>query len=340
MTKEQHSTVLDRPADRPAREAPANMMHIPGGTFRMGSDKHYPEEAPVHRVTVDGFCIDRTPVTNRQFKEFVKRDRPCHLRRDRARAEGLSRRAAAHALCRLAGVHAAARTVDLRDWGQWWTFLKGADWRHPYGPKSNINALDNHPVVHVAFADALAYATLGRQGACRPRRNGSSRRAAVSTAPNLPGATSSRPAASTWPIPGRANSRAQNLADDGFERTSPVDGLPAERLWPPRHDRQCLGMDHRLVSRRSTKPMRRRPAAFRKIRAAGARTESYDPCQPDIKIPRKVIKGGSHLCAPNYCRRYRPAARHAEPVDTSTSHLSFRCIVKNRQVKPRQCPTR
>ena len=82
-----------------------DMVRIPGGTFRMGSDDHYPEEAPVHRVTVDGFWIDRTPVTNRQFKAFVKRDRPRDLCRDPARPEGLSRRAAAHALCRLAGVH-------------------------------------------------------------------------------------------------------------------------------------------------------------------------------------------------------------------------------------------
>ena len=77
------------------------------------------------------------------------------------------------------------------------------------------------------------------------------------------------------------------------------------------------------------KPMRQRPAAFRRTRAAAARTASYDPCQPEIRIPRKVLKGGSHLCAPNYCRRYRPAARHAQPVDTSTSHVGFRCVIKS-----------
>ncbi len=85
-------------------------------------------------------------------------------------------------------------------------------------------------------------------------------------------------------------------------------------------------MDLRLVFRSSTTPMRRRRAAFPRIRAAGGEEGSYDPCQPNIKIPRKVIKGGSHLCAPNYCRRYRPAARHAEAIDTSTSHLGFRCV--------------
>ena len=106
------------------------------------------------------------------------------------------------------------------------------------------------------------------------------------------------------------------------------DGVSAERLRRPRHDRQRLGMDDRLVLARSTRPTRRKPAAFRKIRAAGARTAATIPASRKIKIPRKVIKGGSHLCAPNYCRRYRPAARHAEPVDTSTSHVGFRCVVR------------
>jgi sulfatase modifying factor 1 len=137
---------------------PPGMVFIPGGTFRMGSDRHYPEEAPVHRVTVDGFWIDRHPVTNRQFKEFVKatghitfaeiapdpKDYPGSL---------------PHLIYTGSLVFQVPRhSVDLRHWGEWWSFTKGASWRHPYGPKSNIHGLDNHPVVHVAFADALAYA--------------------------------------------------------------------------------------------------------------------------------------------------------------------------------------
>ena len=118
-----------------------------------------------------------------------------------------------------------AHPVDLRNWGEWWTLLKGANWRHPYGPKSNIHGLDNHPVVHVTFADALAYAR-GPARTCRPKRSGSSPRAAGSTAPSMPGATSSRPAASTWPIPGRASFRTRTTTTDGFERTSPVTAFP------------------------------------------------------------------------------------------------------------------
>jgi sulfatase modifying factor 1 len=136
----------------------SDMVRIPGGTFRMGSDNHYPEEAPVHRVTVDGFCIDRTPVTNRQFKEFV------HATGHRTFAEILpDPKDYPGALPDMLYAGSLVfspppRVTNLRDWSQWWDFMKGADWRHPYGPKSNINVLDHHPVVHVSFSDALAYA--------------------------------------------------------------------------------------------------------------------------------------------------------------------------------------
>ena len=118
----------------------------------------------------------------------------------------------------------------------------------------------------------------------------------------------------------------QNLNEDGYERTSPVTAFPPNGYGV--HD--MIGNVWEWTSdwyvARSTRPMRRRRAASRKIRAAAGKSASYDPRQPNIRIPRKVLKGGSHLCAPNYCRRYRPAARHAEPIDTSTSHVGFRCV--------------
>jgi len=135
-----------------------NMVCVSGGTFHMGSDRHYPEEAPVHRVTVDTFWIDRTPVTNRQFKEFVRATghvTAAEIPPDPKDYPG----ALPHMLYAGSLVFTPPdRPVDLRDWSQWWQFMKGADWRHPHGPKTNINALDNHPVVHVSFSDALAYA--------------------------------------------------------------------------------------------------------------------------------------------------------------------------------------
>jgi formylglycine-generating enzyme len=134
------------------------MIWIAGGTFRMGSDKHYPEEAPVHRVTVSGFWIDRTPVTNRQFRQFVRATGHKTFAEIPPNPKNYPG-ALPHMLYAGSLVFTPPNhPVDLKDWSAWWRFLKGANWRHPYGPKSNIHGLDNHPVVHVAYSDALAYA--------------------------------------------------------------------------------------------------------------------------------------------------------------------------------------
>ena len=113
---------------RPEQTAPANMIWIPGGTFRMGSDKHYPEEAPVHRVTVDGFWIDRTPVTNRQFKQFVRATGHvtfAEIPPDPKNYPG----ALPHMLYAGSLVFTPpGHPVDLINWDEWWVFLKGADW--------------------------------------------------------------------------------------------------------------------------------------------------------------------------------------------------------------------
>src|ERR1044072_595639 len=154
-----HDTVAEIAAsEKRGRSHLRDMLFIPGGTFRMGSDRHYPEEAPSHRVTVDGFWMDRHPVTNRQFKEFVQATGHVTFAEtvpDPINYPGtLPHRLYAGSLVFKPPAHAA----DLRFWGEWWTLLKGANWRHPYGPTSNIRGLDDHPVVHVAYADALAYA--------------------------------------------------------------------------------------------------------------------------------------------------------------------------------------
>ena len=137
-------------ADAPDSVRFSGMIPISGGTFRMGSNQHYPEEAPVHRVTVGDFRIDRYPVTNRQFKEFVRATGHvtfAEIAPDPKDYPG----ALPHMLYAGSLVFTPTeRPVDLRDWSQWWVFLKGADWRHPYGPDSSIDGLDDHPVVHIA----------------------------------------------------------------------------------------------------------------------------------------------------------------------------------------------
>jgi formylglycine-generating enzyme len=218
--------------------------------------------------------------------------------------------------------------VDLKDWSAWWVFLKGANWRHPYGPKSNINALDNHPVVHVAYTDALAYAKwagkeLPTEAEWEFGARGGLDGAEFAWGNELtPGG---KHMANTW----QGNFPHENHCEDGFDRTSPVTTFPPNsygvydmigNVWEWTADWW------------STKHQAGAPKAccVPENPRGGREQDSYDPCLPKIKIPRKVLKGGSHLCAPNYCRRYRPAARHAEAVDTSTSHVGFRCIIRER----------
>ncbi len=307
------------------------MVFVPGGMFRMGSDRHYPEEAPVHRVSVSSFWMDRTPVTNRQFRDFVNATGHVTIAETRPNPKDYPG-ALPHMLYAGSLVFTPpAHPVDLCDWSQWWTFLEGADWRHPYGPKSGIDGLDDHPVVHVAYSDALAYAHWAGKDlpteaewefAARGGLHGAEFAWGNEFKPN------NRHMANTW----QGDFPHQNLKTDGYERTSPVTAfLPngygfydmIGNVWEWTAD--WYTPKHRADKRKACCI----PANPR----GGTKNASYDPCQPDVKIPRKVLKGGSHLCAPNYCRRYRPAARHAQPVDTSTSHVGFRCVVRERNTK-------
>ncbi len=302
----------------------ADMVWVPGGTFAMGSDKHYPEEAPVHRVTVDGFWMDPTPVTNRQFREFVQATGYvtfAEIAPDPKDYPG----ALPHMLKAGSLVfRPPAGPVDLRDWSQWWEFRFGANWRRPYGRGTWIKGLDDHPVVHVAYQDAEAYAKwtgkeLPTEAEWEFAARGGLEGAEFAWGDEFTPA--GRYMANTW----QGDFPHENLKLDGWERTSPVTTFPLNgyglydmigNVWEwttdwyvPKHTSDaakacCIPHNPR----------------------GPQKEESYDPCQPLIRIPRKVLKGGSHLCAPNYCRRYRPAARHAEPIDTSTSHVGFRCI--------------
>ena len=296
-----------------------DMVWVPGGTFLMGSDDHYPEEAPAHQVTVDGFWIDRHAVTNAEFARFVRATghltvaerAPDPADYPGARPELL---VPASTVFRNPG-----HPVDLGNPYNWWTYVPGADWRHPQGPASSIRSKPDHPVVHVAWADVEAYAAwAGRdlpteaewELACRGGLDG----ATYAWGDELnPGG---RWMANTW----QGEFPTENLELDGYVGTAPVGRFPANgyglhdmigNVWEWTSDWYLAHGDAHHGC------------------CAPSRDRSVDPGDR-AAIGRRVMKGGSHLCAPNYCRRYRPAARMAQPVDTGTSHLGFRCVVRGR----------
>jgi formylglycine-generating enzyme len=303
------------------------MVWLPGGTFRMGSDRHYPEEAPVHRVMVSPFWIDPIPVTNREFRRFVEATGYVTLAEiapDPADYPG--------ALPRMLKPGSLVFTpprhpVDPRQWTQWWKFEFGANWRRPNGRGRSNQGLDDHPVVHVAYKDAEAYAAwAGKELPTEAEWEYAARGGLDGTEfawgeELTPGG---RHMANIW----QGAFPHENLAGDGYTRTSPVRAFPPNRyglfdmignVWEWTAD---------WFSVRHTEDAQKACCIPENPRG-GAVDGSYDQVSPAIRIPRKVVKGGSHLCAPNYCRRYRPAARHPQPVDTGMSHVGFRCVVRS-----------
>jgi len=300
------------------------MIWIPGGTFEMGSDRHYPEEAPAHRVNVDGFWISPFTVTNAEFARFV--DATNYVTLAERPANPADYPGAKPELLAPSSVvfKKAAGPVDLRNPYNWWIYVAGADWRHPRGPNSSIVGLENHPVVHVAFEDAEAYAKWLGQELPTEAEWELAARGGLTDAEFTWGneyMPAGRPMANTW----QGEFPWQNLVQDGYEWTAPVGSFPANgyglfdmagNVWEWTTD---WYQDHGKIKHACCTVDNPR---------GGSREQSVDPRTPAIKIPRKVMKGGSYLCAPNYCRRYRPAARMAQMVDTSTCHLGFRCIIR------------
>ncbi len=296
---------------------------IPGGTFAMGSDRHYPEERPVRRVAVDGFWIDQAPVTNATFAEFVDATGYVTLAQ-RAPDPALYPDAPPENLVPGSLVFTGTPgPVDLRHIQQWWTWMPGADWRHPEGPASGIDGRGDHPVVHVADDDAVAFAQwAGRrlpteaqwEFAARGGLDGMDFTWGDDHDPEA------RPMANIW----HGEFPWHNTLADGFACTSPVGSFPANGYG-------LYDMAGNVWEWTSDWYVARREAStdaccVPQNPIGGTRQDSHDPGQPQFPIPRKVIKGGSHLCADSYCMRYRPAARRPQMVDTGMSHLGFRCV--------------
>jgi formylglycine-generating enzyme len=310
----------------PGAPPAANMVWIPGGTFQMGSDRHYPEEAPAHNVSVPGFWISRHAVTNAEFARFVDETNYVTLAERPANPDDYPGAKPELLLPSSVVFKKSAGPVDLRNPYNWWTYVAGADWRRPRGPGSSIAELADHPVVHVAFEDVEAYARWAGQELPTEAEWEHAARGGLEDAEFSWGnkyMPDGRPMANNW----QGEFPWQNLLEDGYEWTAPVGTFPpngyglfdmAGNVWEWTTD---WYQDHGKIERTCCTIENPR---------GGDRDRSIDPRSPEIRIPRKVMKGGSYLCAPNYCRRYRPAARMAQMVDTSTCHLGFRCIVRVR----------
>lgn len=312
--------------NQPAAEGSAvkNMAWISGGSFLMGSDNHYPEEAPAHRVSVGGFWIDIHTVTNREFARFV--EETGHVTTAERPANPDDYPGAKPELLAPSSVvfSKPKQRVDLGNHYNWWVYVRGADWRHPRGPASSIKGKMDHPVVHVAYEDAEAYAKwAGKELPTEAEwefaaRGGLSGAEFVWGDELIPGG---KHMANTF----QGEFPWQNKIEDGYEWTAPVGSFPpngyglydmAGNVWQWTTD---WYQEHNKIES---------PCCTMENPRGAKREDSFDPRQPDIKIPRKVMKGGSYLCAPNYCRRYRPAARMSQPMDTSTCHLGIRCITR------------
>lgn len=310
-------------ARKPLREA---MAWIPGGVFTMGSDRHYPEERPARRVAVDGFWIDPSPVTNRQFARFVADTGYVTFAEVPPSADDYPGADPALLVASSMVFTPPRGPVDLRHPLQWWAFAPGANWRRPYGPGSDIEGLDDHPVVHVAWVDVLAYAAWAGVELPTEAEWELAARGGLDDAEYAWGDTflrDDRHMANTW----QGAFPHQNTLDDGWARTSPVGAYPPNGYGLL----DMIGNTWEWTADwwSTADPASTAPRCCAAKNPLGGRED--ESCEPGgLRIPRKVLKGGSHLCAPSYCKRYRPAARHAQPIDTSASHVGFRCIVRSR----------
>jgi formylglycine-generating enzyme required for sulfatase activity len=301
------------------------MVWIPGGTFTMGSEEFYPEERPTRAVSVDGFWMDETPVTNAEFAAFVDETGYTTLAEREPDPEDYPGADPEDLVAGSAVFRSPDGPVDLQNPSAWWEYVAGAYWCRPLGPDSALDGKLDHPVVHVAAEDARAYAEWAGKDLPteaeweRAARGGLAEKRFVWGDEHVPDGEFM---ANTW----QGEFPRENTLRDGYERTSPVGAFPANgfglfdvagNVWEWTSDWFSADPTAGETAACCT------PTNPRGV----PEDASVDPRDPG-QIPRKVLKGGSHLCAPNYCFRYRPAARYPEPVDTTTSHVGFRCLVR------------
>lgn len=315
-------------------EAPAGMLWINGGDFRMGTDdaQSMRNERPSVPVRVSGFWMDETPVTNAQFRAFVKAtnyvtmaERPVDWEELKKQAPPGTPKPADEMLKPGSLVFTPPdRAVDLRSMANWWTWTTGADWQHPEGPQSSIEGKDDLPVVQISHDDALAYAKwAGKRLPTEAEwefasRAGSATRYYWGNELIMNGKYMANTFTGKFPY--------ENTAADGFAGLAPVKAFPpnayglygmAGNVWQWTAD-----LYHADIHRESAKQCTDGSCM---VNPTGPK-QAFDPVQPVPGQPSYVTKGGSFLCNPSYCESYRPSARRGVPPDTGLQHLGFRCV--------------
>ena len=289
-----------------------SMVWIPGGDFIMGSNRFYREERPARRETVAGFWIDPRPVTNADFREFV---RATGYRTTSERVPDPTMYPDADPLLLVPGSAVFTKPdgpVALRDHQAWWAYVPGANWQHPEGPDSSIDDRADHPVVHVSFEDVSAYAAWAGKVLPTEAEWEFAARGGLEDATYAWGeefAPDGQIMANIW----QGRFPFENLAEDGYEGTSPVGAFPANQYG-------LYDMIGNVWEWTAT--------AYGLPRADTAKQSCCQSKESSDHTAARVVKGGSHLCAPHYCLRYRPAARQSQSLDSSTTHIGFRCVVR------------
>ncbi|MEK6301409.1 MAG: formylglycine-generating enzyme family protein [Acidobacteriota bacterium] len=304
----------------PPGPAPDGMVWIPGGTFWMGCDDcEMPDTQPVHLVIVDGFWMDTIPVTNSYFEHFVKATGYLTIAERQPDPKDYPGADPKDVVPGSAVFSPASQDVPLDDYTRWWRYVPGASWKHPEGPESTTEGRENHPVVQIAWEDAVAYAKWAGKRLPTEAEFEFAARAGLDRNRYAWGnelKPDGKWAANIW----QGRFPMSNTGDDGFERTSPVEAFPPNgfglydvggNVW-----QWCADWY--------------RPDYFAALSAAGLASnpkgpaDSYDPQEPGI--PKRVQKGGSFLCSDRYCSRYLAGSRGRGAIDSGGSNTGFRCV--------------
>ncbi len=303
----------------PPGPAPEGMVWIPGGEFWMGADE-FPDAQPWHQVVVNGFWMDTTEVTNEQFEQFVKATGYTTVAQRTPRAEDFPGAPPENLVAGSVVFSPPDHPVNLNNHFQWWSYVRGADWRHPEGPQSSIKDRENYPVVHIAYEDALAYAQwVGKRLPTEAefefaQRGGLDRKPYAWGDEFMPGG---RHMANTF----QGHFPDKNRQEDGYEHAAPVASFPpngyglydmAGNVWEWTSDWYRHDYYRTLVAEGTP------------TRNPQGPTDSFDPSEPGVK--KKVHKGGSFLCTDQYCARYIAGGRGKGEPDTGTNHLGFRLV--------------